>query len=166
MTATMVHKFEESGLGLAPFRYVGFERKVGPIDLGNGISCGAPGQPMGTCDYCGTGIGNLYHVVSADGKRFVVGSDCVDKVGDVGLRAAVSAHERDARKAKSAAKAKSDRESLSAMLHDPETYDRLESLPHPLGRASSNLALWAVWMFEHSGAAGIARALKMIRCAS
>ena len=77
-TNTM-HPFEKSGLGKAPFRFVGHERKVGPIQVGF-MTIGAPGQPMGTCDHCGTGIADCYSVVSSDGNRFVVGSDCIEKL--------------------------------------------------------------------------------------
>lgn len=75
--AVKIHPFEKAGLGKAPFRCVGVENRVGPINLGGGMTSGAPGQPMGTCDYCGTGIANCFHIVSSDGKRFIVGCDCV-----------------------------------------------------------------------------------------
>lgn len=78
--AGTVHPFEARGLGIAPFRFVGFEEKRGPIDLGNGFSVGTPGQPMGTCDYCLTGIADCYHIRSSDGKEFIVGCDCVAKL--------------------------------------------------------------------------------------
>lgn len=75
------HPFEKAGLGRAPFRFAGFERRFGPIHLDDGITTiGAPGQPMGTCDYCGTGIGNIVHVKSADGNRFIIGLDCAVKL--------------------------------------------------------------------------------------
>lgn len=58
---------------MAPFRCVGVTKNV---------YSAAPGhsQPGGMCDYCGTGIMYEYRIVSADGRKFVVGSDCVDKV--------------------------------------------------------------------------------------
>lgn len=72
-TATQVHPFEKSGLGKAPFRFVGMSEKVY-------VACqGAPEQPAGTCDYCGMGIRYCCHIDSADGRSFVVGSDCVRK---------------------------------------------------------------------------------------
>ena len=37
---------------------------------------------MGTCDHCLRGISNCYNIESADGKRFVVGCDCVEKLYD------------------------------------------------------------------------------------
>jgi hypothetical protein len=88
---TTQHVFEAAGLGLAPFRCVGMHTEVGPRNLGNGVSVGAPGQPMGCCDYCGTGILYCFEIVSTDGKAFIVGSDCVYKTGDAGLRKVVDA---------------------------------------------------------------------------
>lgn len=81
-TRTDIHPFEKAGLGKAPFEVVDFSIMRGPIKwVKNGVTCesGAPCQPMGTCDYCGTGIANVYHIMSNDGKRFVVGCECVLK---------------------------------------------------------------------------------------
>lgn len=81
ITTTATHPFQKAGLGLAPFKFVGYEERRGPMPLGDGISMiGSPGQPMGTCDYCGTGIAGCYMVKSADGKHFIVGCDCVQKL--------------------------------------------------------------------------------------
>lgn len=75
-----LHPFEKAGLGKAPFRYLGMSHEVGPITLENGMMVGTPGQPMGSCDYCGQGIANVCNVQSADGNKFKVGCDCVEKV--------------------------------------------------------------------------------------
>jgi hypothetical protein len=81
MNIDTLHPFESAGLGKAPFRYVGMEHKVGPVTLSDGITqVGAPGQPMGTCNYCLPGIANCYNIRSSDGKEFVVGCDCVEKL--------------------------------------------------------------------------------------
>lgn len=74
-----IHPFEEAGLGKAPFRCIGVERRVGPIKCADGSEIGSPGQPMGSCDYCGTGIADCFTIQSGDGKRFIVGCDCVAK---------------------------------------------------------------------------------------
>ena len=83
-TTTTIHPFEAAGLGKAPFRFVGMTEERGPIKRvgadGAVLEIGAPGQPMGTCDYCGQGIALVCAIESADGKRFKVGSDCVLKV--------------------------------------------------------------------------------------
>lgn len=71
---TTIHPFEERGLGLAPFSFAGLSEKVY-------VACqGAPEQPAGICDYCGTGIRYCCHIVSNDGKEFIVGCDCVRKL--------------------------------------------------------------------------------------
>jgi hypothetical protein len=76
-----LHPFERNQLGVAPFRYLRHERRVGPIKLGDGMTeIGSPGQPMGTCEHCGTGIADCFFIKSADGKIFYVGSDCVEKL--------------------------------------------------------------------------------------
>ena len=78
-TSTQIHPFTKSGLGEAPFRCVGMHTEQGPRTLPNGLTVGAPGQPMGTCDHCGMGIKYVYDIVSADGNKFGVGCECVLK---------------------------------------------------------------------------------------
>lgn len=76
-----LHPFEKAGLGLAPFKFRFCETRVGPIHCADGITqIGSPGQPMGTCAYCGNGIALCMGIESSDGKRFIVGSDCVEKL--------------------------------------------------------------------------------------
>ena len=70
-----IHKFELAGLGRHPFEFVGyFESRT------------KQNQPAGTCQYCGNGIAICCRVRSADGKEFIVGSDCVLKTGDAGMK--------------------------------------------------------------------------------
>jgi hypothetical protein len=75
----IVHRFEERGLGIAPFRFVRFyESKY--------CACpGAPVQPGTSCDYCGTGIMGVYVIKDCNGKEFKVGCECVKKTDDAGL---------------------------------------------------------------------------------
>lgn len=69
-----VHPFEEAGFGRAPYRFDGVTRNWF-------MACpGDPGKPGGSCDYCGQGIAFEYWVVSADGRRFKVGCDCIAKL--------------------------------------------------------------------------------------
>jgi len=80
------HPFETAGLGKAPFKCVAAYEMRGPLkSVINGVTVevGAPGQPMGTCDYCGMGIANCYKISSADGHLFVVGSECVNKTAGI-----------------------------------------------------------------------------------
>jgi hypothetical protein len=101
-----VHKWEDRGVGKAPFRVVGF------IDMPNAESFGANsegynnamteawqlartfGVRLGSCDVCGTGIRNHYVIQDATGKRFVVGCDCVMKTDDSRLMSETKAMER------------------------------------------------------------------------
>lgn len=69
-----IHPFERAGFGHAPYRCTGSDRRV------YYAAPDAPAQPGASCNYCGTGIMDVYHVVSADGCSFVVGSDCVRRV--------------------------------------------------------------------------------------
>lgn len=88
-----IHRFEAAGLGKAPFKWVGVSEQRGPIKRtinGIEVEVGSAGQPMGTCAFCGTGIAECHSIKSADGKTFIVGSDCVLKTGDKGLKKEVS----------------------------------------------------------------------------
>ena len=100
----MQHVFEKAGLGLAPFKVLRCETRVGPIRMPDGTEVGAPGQPMGTCDYCGTGIKDCYVIRSKDAKEFIVGCDCVLKAGDAGLKREVDAIKREKNRVKREAK--------------------------------------------------------------
>lgn len=91
--ATKIHAFEKAGLGKAPYRAIGFSEAKFQACHGAPIQCGA------SCDYCGTGIMNVYHVESSDGKTFKVGCECVTKTGDeslmMGTRAELRAWKRE-----------------------------------------------------------------------
>lgn len=116
-----VHPFEKAGLGKAPFRCVGVETKVGPIVTPDGTTIGSPGQPMGSCQYCGTGISDCFWIVSADNKRFYVGCDCVRKTADEGstLLTQVEAAYKKLKKAAGVRKA------LAKLDSDPAILERL-----------------------------------------
>lgn len=116
MCCNSVHPFEIAGLGRAPFTLEGYSCEVGPKRLADGVTVGAPGQPMGTCDYCGRGIAHVFKIRSSDGKESGVGCDCVLKIEreDNQLVSAVKKAklllDRKARQAKAAQKAKDARE--------------------------------------------------------
>lgn len=88
-TAQMIHKFEDAGLGRAPYTY------VREVDRGR--------NNPGSCNYCGTAIRYEQVIEDASGKRFVVGSDCICKSGDEGLIPFVTEAEKQRRWAKAAA---------------------------------------------------------------
>ena len=75
-TTTKIHPWQRAGLGIAPFRYVGYELSVYQAVPGD-PNC--PLQPGTSCDYCGQGIMHVCRIEDADGKRFKVGCDCVKK---------------------------------------------------------------------------------------
>jgi hypothetical protein len=146
------HVFEEAGLGCAPFRYIGCEDRVGPIKLKDGTEVGAPGQPMGTCKYCGQGIKTCCLIESADGKVFTVGTDCVLKTGDKGLKKEVDKHRREVRKAREDARIAATRARIEG---DQELRQALADHPMPQPWRPNNTALeWATWIMANAGNAG------------
>ncbi len=65
---TITHKFEEAGLGKAPFRFES-----------------ASWEDWSNCQYCGHDIRQKCYIRDANGRRFFVGNECVNKTGDAGL---------------------------------------------------------------------------------
>lgn len=119
-----VHPFELAGLGKAPFRVVGFSvRKYQACQ-------GAPVQPGASCDYCGTGIMNVFEILSSDARKFVVGCDCVAKTGDVKLIAEVKASQAERRAA-----AKQARNVARAEARKSTAAERFAALPADLHEA-------------------------------
>ena len=74
-----VHPWEEAKLGKAPFRLTGYSQEIYQAHRD------APIQPGTTCDFCGQGIMNVFHIESADHRRFKVGEDCAKRTGDTEL---------------------------------------------------------------------------------
>lgn len=75
----MTHPFEAAGLGIAPFRLVAVEEKrFCPTP-------GMPSKPGGTCDHCGASIVECCVIADTNGKKFTVGSVCVNKTDDLHL---------------------------------------------------------------------------------
>lgn len=92
MTDTAIHCFEKAGLGKAPFRCVGIASipsasmaEHNPVAYNNAMAMLPRDLGCGTCNYCGIAIMHNCIILSADGRRFVVGSDCVARTGDAGL---------------------------------------------------------------------------------
>lgn len=155
-----IHKFEEAGLGKAPFRVVGVEILRGPLPIldpktgqHTGGYSGSPGQPMGCCRYCYTGIAECWWVESADGKRFMVGNVCVGKTGDRGLKKQMAplkrelSHKRDDARIATAQAALQD-EAIRAAV-------QAEDSPNPWRAEKGESLLDHVeWMFEHAGRPG------------
>lgn len=157
-----VHVFERAGLGLAPFRFVGFY-------TAKFQACpGALVQPGTSCDYCGTGIMYVCRIKSADGKFFKVGCDCVAKTGDAGMIQAYKkspeyrAHQRELAHAKDQVKTAE----LNEILARPLVQASLKSQPHPVahfaGQGKTYLD-YIKYCLGGSGAAGRASWLKWLR---
>ena len=165
-TVVTVHPFERAGLGKAPFKCVGNHQSKFQ-------ACpGAPVQPGSSCDFCGTGIMDVYVIRSADGKRFKVGCDCVAKTyrecatSDAQkLAAQVDAYRRKANRAKAHAKAATVAASIEAQLGDDAVRAALAAKPHPTAWAAAKgqtLLDYVTWMHKHSGAKGRAKLAKLL----
>ena len=74
-----MHIFERCGMGVAPYQFIGCEETLFVAYPG------ATPRAGGTCDYCATAISTKYWVRSADGEKFGLGCNCIDKSGDAGL---------------------------------------------------------------------------------
>ena len=160
----LVHPFELMELGKAPFRCVGAYEDRGPhkrIIGGVMVEIGAPGQPMGPCAYCGTGIAVCFEIKSSDGKKFVVGSSCVNKTCHKGTRVyneVEARHNEIKRKARHAREAKNI-EQARAWLKDERVREILGEALHPNegrrddGEPRTRLD-WADWMMGNAGNKG------------
>lgn len=165
MDKVKIHPFEEAGLGKAPFECVGVVRKIGPLQVGPDSFAGAPGQPMGTCAYCFTGIAECCQIKSADGQSFEVGNVCVGKTDDGRLmyntRLAVQKHRGEHRRQRETERI----DAAKKLLEDPAIWDALKGQPHPIDyMAARGLMLfdWARWMMENAGRAGQMRVARVL----
>lgn len=164
-----VHVFETAGLGKAPFKFVEVRELRGPLKImdknGNwtGEESGSPGQPMGCCKFCSQGIAICCFIESADGKRFMVGSDCVEKTGDRGLgkvKTVVAQYKREQSLAKERVRVAQLALRLSG---DADLRALLSSKPHPQQwrRDEGESLLDSVeWFMANAGHTG---KLKMVR---
>lgn len=87
-------------LGPGPYKYIGF----GQIHTGETFGARYAGPEMdagcGTCQHCGHAIMNIYIVQTGEGKRYGVGSDCIQKVHQAGEFDNMSTFERELRQHK------------------------------------------------------------------
>jgi hypothetical protein len=153
------HVFEVAGLGVAPFRFTGYTAKTYQ-------ACpGAPVQPGGTCDYCGAAIVNCCSVKDSQGKFFVVGPDCIAKVGDAGLLEAYKRSPEHRKQQRSQRHALEQRKADELVELLAEHAEWLRSQPHPSGFVDRKtgqpltLADYYSWMFDACGASGKCRLL-------
>lgn len=160
-----MHVFEKARLGVAPFRFIGCEEKRGPIRLANGTEIGYAGQPMGTCDYCGQGIAICCSILSADGRKFVVGSDCVARTGDAGIIRAYknSPDLRAMKRAKSAALTARKNAEIELLMVEKKNVLLAVMIPTWDGKSREPAYDYLVRVLPRCGAAGKARYLKFIK---
>lgn len=97
MEAILTHKWQEQGLGVAPFRAVCVislpdrslaEANTSVYNTMMAEACQEArgfGVGLGTCDSCGMALQNNFVIRDANGKHFVVGCDCVRKTEDAKL---------------------------------------------------------------------------------
>lgn len=161
-TTTKRHVFELAGLGPAPYRSLGVRENLFTIP-------GFGSKPGGSCDYCANGIRYEFHLRAADGREFKVGSECILKAGDAGLRRVVTAHERAKRKAKAdAVRAKSAQIIEDARAQFAAHRDAFAAHPHRRGFTDRTtgrpltLADDLDWTFANCGTTGRLVAAKVV----
>jgi hypothetical protein len=120
-----IHAFELAGLGKAPYIFKGTEEKISKP------TPDSPGKPGGTCQFCSTGISTCYHLEAADGKRFYVGSSCINKAGGNGLRSATKTAINLERNKKRWAREELKIAEGQAIIDDPKFRDHFSQFPHP-----------------------------------
>ena len=149
---TTFHVFERAGLGKAPFKFTGFEHKTFQA------TPDAPIQVSGSCDYCATGISDMYWILSSDGKRFKVGSTCVDKTADKGLinpmKRVMNRIKRERTNERADVRIKVARELLKAS-ETVRTALAGEHSPNAWRAEKGETRLdWALWMMANAGRKG------------
>ena len=86
-TTERVHEFERAGLGKAPFRVVSILHPCGQFRQITHADGSTFQTTWGnTCRFCGHAIMVECTIESSDGTQSIVGSDCVLKTGDAGLK--------------------------------------------------------------------------------
>ena len=134
-----IHVFQSAGLGIAPFEFTGyFENRT------------KQGQPAGTCQYCGNGIAICCRIRSSDGKEFTVGSDCVNKTGDSGMKSQVNRM-----KAKLNIE-KQDAQILANMQWIENNKEVLSKIPY----GKYNLLESIEWFYKNAGRSGKIRIIR------
>jgi hypothetical protein len=173
--ATTIHKFEAAGLGRAPFKFVGMVKQ--DIAYGQAVvnseEFRAGGilittAPGGACAYCGTYILNMFNIKSADGKVFHVGSECVQKTGDAGLKKVVAAKVREMDSKRRHAREAAQLVEGLAFLGRVDVAAFLAATPHPIkfrADAGETYLDSVAWMLANAGTSGKLRTVKAVRAA-
>lgn len=147
---TTTHVFEQAGLGRAPFRFVGFEDTASGADQNGMVRRSVGGletitKPGGSCDYCGNYITQYCWIKSKDGKRFKVGTSCVEKAGDKGLFNKAKRVAGKVRRAKAKVREEARIEAAIAafVAEGSEVRAWLEQFPSPHAYRASQGDTWA-----------------------
>lgn len=173
-----VHPFEMSGLGLAPFRFVGVwtqpsipdgSASTGQVEAYNLDMQSKPECCQYFCAHCGTPIMVHCMIENSEGKRYAVGQDCIAKYDSEGCAdetlIAVKQRERELRRIRRTEKARRDHENwLDTVCNDQgetnrERYDR-EFAEQEQEKADTKIAVLNKWGFlvdalRNSGSFGI-----------
>lgn len=137
------HVFEH--LGKPPYKYDGFAELVFVNPVTGSCKAG------GACDHCGTAIRNAFYFTSSDGKRFKLGSSCVTKSGDRGMRKFVSEETRKAKAAKEKAALPGIRAEVAQLVEEKKV--ELQKLGHPnYYFCSQGKTLYDYFVFSQRGA--------------
>lgn len=155
-----IHRFEHAGLGKAPYKFVGYSREIFQAVPGD-PNC--PIQPGTSCDFCATGIMDVFWFVSADGKRFKVGSDCVKKAGGSGLVRAIAPEIRRQQHGRDDARIQA---AISAI---DSVRERLATQPHPykfMADRGHTALSFVEFNLKNAGRAGKIKAARLIEAAS
>lgn len=157
MSNTTQHIFEKAGLGTAPFRVLGIKAPVVMhfAMMDDVVHSG------GTCEYCGTAIATCWEIMSTDGRRSIIGSDCILKTGDKGLKKVVAKARAQASKAREVSR-------IAQLVKDLEgdaLRDLLASKVHPVTyRAAQGETLLdsVEWFLAHAGHAGKLKTVRLV----
>lgn len=156
------HVFERAGLGKPPYKYLGMEKRSFQA------APDAPIQPGSCCDYCHTGIHFLFHLRSSDGNKFKVGSDCILKSGDAGLKRVITADMKKLNDERRAARVGREEGRIAVAkdaLEGEALRGILASAPHPfrsLAEKGGTLLDYVEWSFANAGHTGCLGAAKIV----
>ncbi len=150
-----MHPFEKAGLGKQSYKLLG-------VTINKHQHTGQPGS---SCDFCGTAIMYEFWLLSSDGNKFKVGSDCIYRSGDIQLSSTTKVAERKMVNDMRHEKERLIIAQLRTDLDNPAIQAKLTAHPHPIAwRASKGdtLLQWADWMFKYSGNSGKMKVAKAI----
>jgi len=155
-----IHVFEQAGLGKAPFRFIGhLEMPSRGLQEANPTAYNLAmsehprttnGLGVGSCHFCGTPISTHCLIQSADGQTFFVGSDCVEKTGDAGLKAGIRRMARERNRTRNETRRRELTPVLEALVNDNEM--TLAGMPHPNSHFARQGKTWkdyADWMMKN-----------------